>query len=158
ALDDENFLFVVGSFGNESSERIGNEGISPKLQTRVTVSGLALEANAVDDGDINAVGDGMSALNGAPGIELRCTEFRFFVRMPADAGGIEDDLRATERGNARAFRIPLVPTNLHADLSILGVEVRKAEIAGSEIKFFVIERIVGDVHFAVFAEEAAVGV
>ena len=42
--------------------------------------------------------------------------------------------------------------------AVLGVEIREAEIAWREIKFFVVERVVGDVHFAVFAEEAAVGI
>ena len=78
--------------------------------------------------------------------------------MPANAGGIENDLRAAEGGDAGALRIPLVPANLHADFSVLGVEIREAEIAGREIKFFVVERVVGNVHFAVFAEEAAVGI
>jgi hypothetical protein len=80
------------------------------------------------------------------------------VRVPADAGGIENDLRAAERGETRALGIPLVPANLDADFAVFRGEIRKAEIAGGKIKFFVVERVVGDVHFAVFAEEAAVGV
>ena len=43
-------------------------------------AGLPSIADAIDDRDVNAVGDGVSALNGAPGIELRRAEFRFFVR------------------------------------------------------------------------------
>ncbi len=73
--------------------------------------------------------------------------------MPADAGGIEDDLRALQSGEARAFWIPLIPANLNADAAVGSIEIRKTEIAGREIKFFVVERIVGDMHFAVFAEE-----
>src|SRR5258708_26598163 len=78
--------------------------------------------------------------------------------MPADAGGIKNDLRAVEGGNPRSLGIPLVPTNLHADASIARIEIRKAQVAGREIKFFVIERIIGNMHLAVFAEESSAGV
>ena len=37
-------------------------------------------------------------------------------------------------------------------------KIRETQIAGSEIKFFVVKRIVGNVHFAIFAEKTAVGV
>src|SRR5262249_33072390 len=66
--------------------------------------------------------------------------------------------RAAHGGNARALGIPLVPANLHANARVSGIEIRETEIAGREIKFFVVERVVGDVHFAVFAEESAVGI
>ena len=157
-LDNQNLLFVVGSFGNDSSKWICDERVSPKFQTRVTVGGLAFEADAVDDGDVNTIGDGVSTLNRAPGVELSSAEFRFFVRVPADAGGIKDHLRTTKRGNARTFRIPLVPTNLHANFSVPSIKVREAKVTWSEIEFFVVEGIVGDMHLAVFAEEAAVGI
>jgi len=41
---------------------------------------------------------------------------------------------------------------LDGDARVLGIEIRKAEVAGSEV-LFVIERIVGDMHFAVFARK-----
>src|SRR6266481_5584266 len=100
----------------------------------------------------------MRALDGFPGVELRGADLRFFVRMPADAGGIKNNLSAAESGYARTFRIPLIPADLHADFAILCLEIGEAEIAGSEIKFFVVERVVGNMHLAVFAEEAAVGI
>src|SRR5262249_30407320 len=89
---------------------------------------------------------------------LRHTEFRFLVRMPADAGGIEDDLRTAQRGHARAFRVPLIPADLYADFSVLGLEIREAKIAGCEVELLVVKRVVGNVHLAIFPEEAAVGV
>ena len=54
--------------------------------------------------------------------------------------------------------IPLVPADQHADAAVARVEVGEAEIAGREIKFLVVERVVGDVHLAVDAEQRAVGV
>src|SRR5262249_6317147 len=140
------------------AERVRDEGVAPEFEAGVAVFGLALKADAVDDGGVNAVGDGVRALNGDPRIELRLAKLGFLVRVPTDAGGIENDLCTVERGDAGAFRIPLVPANLHADASVARVEVRETEVAGREVKLFVIERIVRNVHLAIFAEEAAVGV
>src|SRR2546428_7493224 len=125
---------------------MGPKGMSPKFQARVAIFGLAFETDGVDDSSVHAVGDGVTTLNRAPGIQLRSAKLRLLVRMPADAGRVEDDLRASERGEARAFGIPLVPADLYTDAGVLGVEIREPEVAGGEIKFFVIQRIVGDVH------------
>src|SRR5260370_26115976 len=38
------------------------------------------------------------------------------------------------------------------------MEIGEAEMTGSEIKCFVVERIVGNVHLAVFSEERSVGI
>ena len=78
--------------------------------------------------------------------------------MPADGRGIEQNVRAAQAGEARAFRIPLVPADQHADAAVARVEIGKAQIAGREIKLFVVERIVGDVHLAIDAQQRAVGV
>ena len=67
-------------------------------------------------------------------------------------------MRSAQGGDARAFRIPLVPANLDANFSVFRIEIREPEITWREIKLFVVERVVGDMHFAVFAEEAAVRV
>src|SRR5205807_1336694 len=111
---------------------------------------------AIYDSYVNAVSDGVGALDGFPGVKLRGAEFRFFMRMPSNAGRIENDLSSTESRHTRAFRIPLVPANLHADFAVFRFKIRKTKIAGSEIKLFVVERVVGDVHLSVFPEEAAV--
>ena len=37
--------------------------------------------------------------------------------MPADRGGIEEDLGALHRGEPRAFGEPLIPADQHADAS-----------------------------------------
>ncbi len=78
--------------------------------------------------------------------------------MPADRGGIKQNVRAAQTRQARAFRIPLVPANQHADPPEARVEVGEPQVARREIKFFVIERVVGNVHLAVFSREGAVGI
>ena len=115
--------------------------------------GRSLKSHAIHDRDEHAVGDGMPALDRLPCVELRRAEFRFLRRMPADARGIKNHLRAAQRHRARAFRIPLVPANLHADASVLRVERRKSQVAGREIEFLVVKRIVRNMHLAVFAEK-----
>ncbi len=158
ALDDENFLFVVRSFSDYLPKRIGDERIAPELETGIAVSRPAFVADAIHDGDVHAVRDRVCALDCFPCVELRRAELRLLMRMPPDARRIENHLRAAERGKSRTLGIPLIPANLHADFSVLCVEIRKSEIAGSEIKFFVIERVVGNVHLAIFAEIAAIGI
>ena len=63
-----------------------------------------------------------------------------------------------QAGEPRAFGIPLVPADQHADAAVARVEIRKAQIARREIEFLVVERIVGNVHLAVHAQQRAVGV
>ncbi len=82
----------------------------------------------------------------------------FLGGMPADGRGIKQNVRATQAREARAFRIPLIPADQHADAAVARVEIGKSEIAGREIKFFVIERVVGDVHLAINAQQRAVGI
>src|SRR5437899_575393 len=153
ALDDEDFFLVVRSFGENLAEGVGDERIAPEFQAWIAFFRLAFESHAIDDRGVDAVGNGMAALNRFPGVKLCSAELRLFVRVPADAGRIKNHLRAAEGGEARAFRIPLVPTNLHADARVLGIKIRKTEIAGSEIEFFVVQGIVGNVHLAVFSEK-----
>src|SRR5713101_6568848 len=65
---------------------------------------------------------------------------------------------AAQAGQARGFRIPLVPADQHADAAIARVKIGKAEIAGSEVEFFVVERVVRNVHLAIQPEQGTVGV
>ena len=78
--------------------------------------------------------------------------------MPADGGGVEKNFRALHGGEAGGFGIPLVPADEHADFAVTRLPGAEAEVAGSEIKFLVEERVVGNVHLAIDAEERAVGV
>ena len=83
--------------------------------------------DAVDGGDINAVGDGVGALDGLPRIILRRAELLFLRRVPADGRGIEQHLRALQRREPRALGIPLVPANERADAAsgrVDGLEAR----------------------------------
>src|SRR5260370_4016567 len=78
--------------------------------------------------------------------------------VPDDRGGIEKNVRALQRGQACAFRIPLVPAHQRAHASIFRIKSLEAEIAGREVELFVVKRIVGDVHLAIDALESALGI
>ena len=74
------------------------------------------------------------------------------------AVGIEEDLRAAHGGQAGRFGIPLIPADQHADAAEPRVPGTKTQVAGGEVKFFVVLRVIGDVHLPVLAEHSAVGV
>ena len=91
--------------------------------------------------------------------------------MPSDRRRIEQHLRAHQARDARGFRIPLVPADQHADrrvarlphaeaarLAWLFAVVIEVAVAGREVVLLVEQRIVGDVHLPVDAEEAPVRV
>src|SRR6266404_172369 len=158
ALDDQDFFFVARSLGENLAEGIGDKRIAPEFQAGIAFFGLAFESHTIDDSGVDSVSNGMAALDRFPGIELGSAELRFFVRVPADAGRIKNHLRAAEGGEARAFGIPLVPANLNADACIPSIKIWKTEIAGSEVKLFVVEGIVGNVHLAVFSEKRSIRV
>src|SRR5437899_2634635 len=115
-------------------------------------------ADAIGDGDKHSVGDGMRSLDGAPSIMLGGAVLLLLRRVPTDSCRIEKDLGALQRGEARSFRVPLVPTDERADLAHLSIEGLEAKVTGREIELFVIERIVRDMHLAVDALEGSVGV
>ena len=79
-------------------------------------------------------------------------------RMPADRGGVEEDLGALHRGEPRAFGKPLIPADQHADRRDLGLPRDEAGVAGREVELFVEQRIVRDVHLAIHAQQRSVGV
>ena len=117
-----------------------------------------LDANAVDAGHVNPVGDGVGALNGLPGRVLRRPKLIFFSRMPANRGGIEDCLGALESGQPCGLRVPLIPADQRAHAAKSSIDSLKTQVAGRKIVLFVEERVVGNVHLAIDARERAIGV
>jgi hypothetical protein len=85
-------------------------------------------------------------------------ELGFLVGVPADGRGIKENISSLQGGQARAFGIPLVPADQRSHAAIFSIEGLEAEIARSEVKLLVIKRIVRNVHLAIEAFGAAVGV
>ena len=94
----------------------------------------------------------MRALDGLPRVALGGAVALFFVRVPADRGRVEKDGGALQRGQARAFRVPLVPADERADAAGAGVEGLEPHVAGREVELLIEGRVVGDVHLAVEAD------
>ncbi len=114
--------------------------------------------NAVDHRDVNPIGNSMGALDGAPGIMLHLAVLRFFRRMPSNGRWIKEHMRSLQRGQARALGVPLVPANQRAYSPKFRIESLETEVPRSEIVLFVIQRIVGDMHLAIDAQQLAVSV
>src|SRR5687768_1050298 len=91
----------------------------------------------------------MPTLNSLPRRMLCLVHFRFLIGKPADGSRIEQKLRAAQRSQSCCFRKPLVPADEGADLAVRSVVTLETKIAGSEIEFFVIQRVVRDVHLAI---------
>jgi len=153
-FDDEGFFFFGAGFGEDFAGGAGDEALAPELDA---VAGEFFVADAVRDSDVATVGNGVAALDGLPGRVLFLV-LGFFTGMPADGGWIEKNFCALHSGQSRGFGIPLVPADKHADFAVPGLPGAKAEVAGSEIKFLVIKRVIGDMHFAIEAEEGTVGI
>ena len=75
-------------------------------------------------------------------------------RVPPNGSGIKQNIGALQSREPRTLGIPLIPANQRAHLADRRVKRAKAQVARSEIKFFVIERIVGNVHLAVDSPQA----
>ena len=136
------------------------ERTAPEIQARtlhlVAANVAGLMTDAIDGADKHAVGNGVGALDGEPGFVLRRSPLILFRRMPADGGGIEEDVGTLQGSQTRTLGIPLIPADQGADRALFQIEAAEAEVAGGEVILFVIEGIVGDVHLAVEAADFAV--
>ena len=141
-----------------ASERIGDERAAEELDA--VGARFVLVPDAIGRGDVDAVGDRVRALRRAPGVDLRRAPFVFLGRMPADGRRIEEHLRAEEARDARRFRVPLIPADEHADRGVARLPHLEARVpvARREVVLLVEQRVVRDVHLAIHAEQAAVGV
>src|SRR5438270_1979003 len=75
ALADQDFFLVVRGFYDDPPEGIAKKRSAPKFQAfalgTIAANVAELVSHAVDHADKNAVGDGVCALDGAPGIVLQ---------------------------------------------------------------------------------------
>src|ERR1700735_3253751 len=92
-------------------------------------------------------------LHPLPRVHLFGTDFFRLAMPPSDGRRIEKDLRTGHRGEPRGFGEPLIPAYEGADRSVRRGMRDEIEIAGGEIEFLVVARVVGDVHLAVAADD-----
>src|SRR6185369_2018276 len=149
-----NLFLIDRTFGDDFAVRPAHEALPPKFNAISTCRRFVTDA--IRHRDVTPIGDRMPALNRLPRRTLRFSKFLFFARMPAYCRWIKNNLCTAQRGQSRSFWIPLVPTNADADLATRSVPRSKSEIARREVKFFVIQRIIGNMHFAIFPEQFSI--
>src|ERR1700722_2378765 len=85
---DQNFFAVVRGFGYDAAKRIAEKRSTPKFKSmtrrRFAADVASLKTNAIHHRDIDAIRDGVGALNGAPGVVLSDAELGFLGRGPTE--------------------------------------------------------------------------
>jgi peptidyl-prolyl cis-trans isomerase B (cyclophilin B) len=152
----DDFLFVHGCLCHDLSRRIADKALAPKLDAWASIGSFV--THAVRHGDVTAICHGMASLNGLPRRVLSHPVVRLFLRMPADCGRIEKNLRAAQRGEPGRFRIPLVPAHADADAGKLCIPGLKPKVARREIKLFIEKRVVRNVHLSILSQVATIRV
>ena len=115
AFPNEYLFPVMGRLGNHAAERVAEKRAAPEFQSlargAVAANVSELLSHAVHHSYKDSIGNRVTALDGAPRVMLHLAMFCFFVRMPADRSGIKKNVGALQCGQARPFRIPLVPAH-----------------------------------------------
>src|SRR5439155_9797257 len=113
-------------------------------------------ADAVRHRDIASIRNRVTALDRFPRGMLCRAEVFPFRWVPPDCCWIKNDLGAAQRGETCCLGVPLVPANADADFAVRCLPCLKSQVPGCEIKLFVIQRVIRDVHLAIFAEQFSV--
>ena len=93
------------------------EAASPELDAARRAARVGLKADAIDCDDRYAVGYGVAALDGGPGIALPLLFLRRVRALVTDGGGVDEEVGSLQGHEPRPFGIPLVPADLHAKLA-----------------------------------------
>ena len=102
------------------------------------------------------VGYGMPTLHGGPCFALALLLLGCVAAFIAYCGGVDEQFGSCESHEACCFRIPLVPADKYAEASHAGVDGVEPDVAWREVEFLIVGGVVGYVHLAVFAGNAAV--
>src|SRR5262245_13023757 len=145
-----NLFLVDRTFRDDLAIRSAYEALAPKFNA-ISASGRFV-TDSVCHPQLAPVGHCMTKLNPSPRRMVPLSKFPFPTLVPADCRWIKNNLCATQRGQSRCLRIPLVPANTDADLAARSVPRLESEIPRREVKLFVIQRIIRNVHFAIFTE------
>src|SRR5437773_538236 len=151
-----NFFPIARTFRDDLAVGSADKTLSPKFNP--VAASWCFVTDTIRRRYVAAVRDRVTALNCFPGRMLRRARFFFLARMPADRRRIKNNLGATQCRQPCCFGIPLVPANADTDLATLCFPRLKTEVARREIKLLVIQRIVRDVHLAIFPEKFSVRV
>src|ERR1700722_3904529 len=150
------------AFRDHPSKGIAEKRSAPKLKPlarcRLAAHVAGFKPYAVNHCHINAIGNGMSALNRAPGVMLSHSELSFLRGMPPNRRRIEQHRRTLQCSEPRALREPLIPADQRSEPPRSRIERAKSKVTRGEIKLFIIKRIVGNMHLAVEPAQRSVGI
>jgi hypothetical protein len=97
---EHDFLGIVAGLGDDAAEGVGEKAAAPEFEARprgaISRNVAVFDTNAIDCGDVDAVSDGVGALDGAPGVELRRAELVLLRGVPPDGCGIEQNFCALQ--------------------------------------------------------------
>src|SRR5262249_38702168 len=150
------FLPIDRTFGDDLAVRAANEALPPKFAS--IAARRRFVANAICRRNIATVRNRVTTLNRFPRTVLCLSEFLLLARMPTDRRRIKNNFGSAQGGQPSRFRIPLVPANTNTDFAVFCFPRQKSKIARRKVKLLVVERIVRNVHFAVFAKKFSVRV
>src|SRR5216117_3129547 len=143
-----NLFLIDRTFRDDFAVRPAHKALPPKFNAIST--GGRFVTDAVRHRDVAPVYNGMTTLDRLPRGMLRLSKFLFLTRMPADCRWIKNNLRAVQGSQPRRLRIPLVPAHADTNFAPCCVPRLEPKIAWREIEFFVIQGIIGNMHFAIF--------
>jgi hypothetical protein len=142
---------VVAGAREDLALRAAGEAVAPEGDARGRAGRVGLKADAVAGQHGQAVGHGMAALHGLPGVLLAPLLGFRILRGAADGGRVQQQVGAGERHQARGLRVPLVPAHQHAEPADRGLDRPQVVVARREKELLVVRRIVRDVGLAVAA-------
>ena len=117
---------------------------------------VGLMTNTVDGNHRKTVGYGMTTLDGRPCLALTLLLFVTVAALITYGGGVDEKLGTGKGHQPGGLGIPLVPAHHHAQTTYTGVDGHEPQVAGGEVELLIVGGVVGDVHLAVAAGNAAV--
>ncbi len=150
------FFLGLRGFGKEFALWTCHEAGAPELDAVGLTAGIGLMPYPINSNDGETIGNGMTTLHELPGLTLAGLLLRGVAGFVTDGGGINEDVGSGKGHQAGTFWIPLVPANLNTEVAHGGLDGVKTEVARGEIELLIVGGVVGDVHLAMNACDAAV--
>ena len=108
--------------GDDFALRTGYEAVAPELDAVGLAGRVGLKTYTVYGDNGQTVGYGVTALYGYPCTQLAHLFFLSVGAFPADGSGVNQQFSTFQGHDTGSFRVPLVPANLHAELTDGGLD------------------------------------
>ena len=149
-------FFLVARTIVEFALRTRHETAAPELDALGLTARIRLETNPVHRHHRQTVGHGMTTHHRGPRLTLALLLLLGVVGGIADGSRVDEDIRTLQCHQAGSLGIPLVPANQHAQLAHRSLDRVEAQVARGEVEFFVVGRIIRNMHLAVFSGDGSI--